>query len=259
MKRILLAFLLCAAFAGPAFAVEAFIVFKGATKGDVSGFYATQAAADAAATEAGSDHTAVQGAHEIGDYVPQGSYWNGTKLETDAASEAVQATSQTDDDKIKERRGYLFGLLREHEKVGGKISVWHASRQNNVPEGDPPAEGVEDERLDESKRFPSYGRWVEANVRAALVDENLTNEAKWAFLKAECEIPGETWYWLHKVNGTEQNGGWYATYADNNRADWKWKYTTGTTTTSNSRTAVLPPSSLTLALDTTADWVRELQ
>ena len=77
------------------------------------------------------------------------------------------------------------------EQVGGKLAVWHASRQDDGPIGDPPTGNDPDERLDPSKRFASYGRWVEANVRAALVDANLTNEAKYAFLKAECEIDGE--------------------------------------------------------------------
>ena len=117
-----------------------------------------------------------------------------------------------------------------------------------------------DERLDESKRFASYGRWVEGNTRAALEDENLTNEAKYAFLKAECEIPGETWYWLHKVNGTDENGGWYAIYLNNDRSAWEWHYTTGTTVTSNSRIGVKPPPSLSLlSMNATADWVKELQ
>ena len=52
--------------------------------------------------------------------------------------------------------------------------------------------------------MPVTAGWVEANTRAGLEDENLTNEAKYAFLKAECEIDGETWYWLHKVNGTDK-------------------------------------------------------
>ena len=86
---------------------------------------------------------------------------------------------------------------------------------------------------------------LKANSRAALEDENLSNDAKYAFLKAECEIDGETWYWLHKVNGTSfENGGWYAIYLNNNRADWQWHYTTGTTVTSNSRIGVKPPAGI---------------
>ena len=184
---------------GTAQAVEGYIVFKGTTKGIVDKFYPTQALADAGSTE--SDLTAVQGAHELGEFRANKAYWDGTKLQPEIPPSLV-FEAMTTSDQVKERRQYLFELLRRHEVVGGKISVWHGSRQDNKPEGDPPAEGDPDERLDESKRFASYGRWVEANVRAALVDENLTNAAKWAFLESECKIPGETWYWLHKVNGT---------------------------------------------------------
>ena len=205
-----------------------------------------------------SDITAVQGVKTIpDDFRPNKAYWDGTDLLPETPPDVVFAAMSAEN-QIKERRAYLFELLRRHEIVGGKISVWHASRVDNKPDGDPPESG-DDERLDQSKRFASYGRWVEANTRAALVDENLTNAAKWAFLKAECEIPGETWYWLHKVNGIIGNGGWYARYADNDRSDWEWAYTTGTTTDSNSRTAVAPPTSLKLALDATADWVKALQ
>ena len=233
-----------------------FVTFKGTTEGITDAFYKTQAEADAGATQ--SDLTAVQGEQPLDGFVPNVAYWNGAKL-ADELPEIKAFEALSSEDQINERREYLFGLLRIHETVGGKISVWHGSRVDNVPEGDPPMTG-DDERLDQSKRFASYGRWVEANVRAALVDENLTNEAKYAFLKAECEIPGETWYWLHKVNGIQGNGGWYAIYGDtNDRSDWMWHYTTGTTTTSNSRIGVKPPQSLLLELDATADWVKELQ
>ena len=236
---------------------DVFVTFKGTTAGVVDGFYEKQDLADAGASEA--DITAVQGKHTIPDeFRPNKAYWDGTDVlgETppDVVFDALSA-----EDRIKERRAYLFQLLREHEKVGGKISVWHASRVDNVPEGDPPVGNDPDERLDQSKRFASYGRWVEANTRAALVDENLTDAVKWALLKAECEIPGETWYWLHKVNGTDSNGGWYAIYLDNDRAEWSWRYTTGTTVTSNSRIGTAPPSGFELAFDTTADWVKALQ
>ena len=179
---------------------EGYLTFKGTTAGVVDAFYSKQALADAGATD--DDITAVQGVKTIpDDFRPNKAYWDGTDLLPETPPEVVFAAMPADD-QIKDRRAYLFELLRRHEIVGGKISVWHASRVDNEPEGDPPDEGDEDERLDQSKRFASYGRWVEANTRAALIDENLTNEAKWAFLKAECEIPGETWYWLHKVNGT---------------------------------------------------------
>ena len=209
---------------------EAFLTFKGTTAGVVDAFYPKQALADAGAAD--DDITAVQGVKTIpDDFRPNKAYWDGTDLLPETPP-AVVFAAMSSEDQIKERRAYLFERLRLHEIVGGKISVWHGSRQDNEPEGDPPESG-DDERLDQSKRFASYGRWVEANVRAALVDENLTNAAKWAFLKAECEIPGETWYWLHKVNGTRGNGGWYDIYGwTNNRSDWIWHYTTGATVTS---------------------------
>ena len=164
------------------------------------------------------------------------------------------------EDQIKERRAYLKNLLRRHESIGAKLAVWGASKADDVAIGVAPESG-DDERQNESKRFASYGRWVEANVRAMLVDANLSNDAKYAFLKAECEIPGETWYWLHKVNGIAANGGWYDIYNDNDRSVWAWHYTTGTTTTSNSRIGVEPPGGTILALeiDSTSDWVKELQ
>ena len=236
---------------------KAYLTFKGTSEGVVDAFYPTQALADAGAL--GSDIVAVQGIQTIpDDFRPNKAYWDGGKLEEELP-EAVAFAAKSSEDQVEERRAYLFGLLRQREAVGGKLAVWHASRQGDVPIGDPPTGMDPDERLDPSKRFASYGRWVEANVRAALVDANLTNEAKWAWLKAECEIDGETWYWLHKVNGIESNGGWYAIYADNDRGEWAWHYTTGSTVTSNSRIGVKPPESLELALDTDADWVLELQ
>ena len=234
-----------------------FITFKGTSSGITDAFYKTQAEADAGAMD--SDLTAVQGKQDLGGFTPNMAYWNGSKLEEELP-ESVAFAALSTSAQVDERRKYLFELLRKHETVGGKISVWHGSRQDNLPEGDPPDEGDDDERLDQSKRFASYGRWVEANVRAALVDENLTNEAKWAWLSAECEIPGETWYWLHKVNGTQDNGGWYQIYGKtNDRSLWVWHYTTGSTVTSNSRIGVEPPDSFQLDLDSDADWVKELQ
>ena len=236
---------------------EAYLTFKGTTAGVVDAFYEKQAQADAGATE--SDITAVQGVKTIPDnYRPNKAYWDGTEL-LEETPESVVFAAMSVEDQIKERREYLIGLLRRHEVVGGKISVWHGSRVDNVPEGDPPEGNDPDERLDQSKRFASYGRWVEANTRAMLVDENLSNDAKYAFLKAECEIDGETWYWLHKVNGTDTNGGWYAIYSSNDRSGWGWYYTTGSTTTSNSRIGVKPPVTLELSINDTADWVRALQ
>ena len=134
--------------------------------------------------------------------------------------ESVVFAAKSTEDQIKERRAYLIGLLRRWESIGAKLSVWHGSRIDDEPEGVLDPNAMDDERLDQSKRTPSYGRWVEANTRAMLVDENLTNAAKWAWLKAECEIPGETWYWLHKVNGTKDHGGWYEIYRDNDRGEW---------------------------------------
>ena len=237
---------------------EAYLTFKGTTAGVVDAFYPKQALADAGAMA--SDITAVQGVKTIpDDFRPNKAYWDGTNLLEETPEDVVFA-AMSSEDQIKERRAYVFERLRLHEIVGGKISVWHGSRQDNKPEGILDPNAMDDERLDESKRFASYGRWVEANTRAALIDENLTNAVKWAFLKAECEIPGETWYWLHKVNGTRENGGWYDRYAhSNDRGEWIWAYTTGTTVTSNSRTGVPPPMTLHLALDATADWVKELQ
>ena len=236
---------------------EAYLTFKGTTAGVVDAFYPKQVLADAGATA--DDITAVQGVKTIpDDYRPNKAYWDGTNL-LEETPESVVFDALSAEDQIKERRAYCFDLLRRWESIGAKLSVWHGSRIDDVPEGDPPESG-DDERLDQSKRTPSYGRWVEANVRAALVDENLMTAVKWAWLKAECEIPGETWYWLHKVNGTDSNGGWYAIYQNNDRSAWTWHYTTGSSTDSNSRIGVKPPSEdLYLAMDTTADWVKELQ
>ena len=237
---------------------KAYLTFKGTSEGIVDAFYPTQALADAGAL--GSDIVAVQGIQTIpDDYRPNKAYWDGGKLEEELP-EGVAFAAKSSEDQVEERRAFLFNLLRQREAVGGKLAVWHASRQGDGPEGDPPEAGEDDERLDQSKRFASYGRWVEANTRAALVDANLSNEAKYAFLEAECKIDGETWYWLHKVNGIADNGGWYDIYADNDRSEWEWYYTTGTTVTSNSRIGVMPPApSLELEIDSDSDWVLELQ
>ena len=173
---------------------EAYLTFKGTTAGVVDAFYEKQAQADAGATE--SDITAVQGVKTIPDnYRANKAYWDGTEL-LEETPESVVFAAMSSEDQIKERRAYLIGLLRRWESIGAKLSVWHGSRIDDVPEGVLDPNAMDDERLDQSKRTPSYGRWIEANTRAMLVDENLTNEAKWAFLKAECEIPGETWYWV---------------------------------------------------------------
>ena len=164
----------------------------------------------------------------------------------------------TNDQTKLNRRVYLTGLLRKAESIGGKLAVWGASKFDDKPIGDPPMTG-DDERQDESKRLASYGRWVEANTRAMLLDENLENDAKYAFLKAECEIDPETWYWLHKVNGTEANGGWYEIYLNNNRSTWDWHYTTGSSTSSNSRIGVGLLGTLKMSVEATSDWVRALQ
>ena len=181
---------------------EAYLTFKGSTAGVVDAFYPKQALADAGASD--DDLTAVQGKQTFPDsFRPNKAYWDGSNV-LEETPESVVFDAMSTEDQIKERRAYLFGLLRRWESIGAKLSVWHGSRIDDKPEGDPPDEGDDDERLDQSKRTPSYGRWVEANVRAALIDENLTTAIKWAWLKAECEIPGETWYWLHKVNGTNR-------------------------------------------------------
>ena len=236
---------------------EAYLTFKGTTAGIVDAFYEKQALADAGATDAGI--TAKQGVLTIPDYYrPNKAYWDGTKL-LEETPESVAFDAMSAEDQIKERRAYLIGLLQRWEAIGAKLSVWHGSRIDDLPEGDPPDEGDDDERLDQSKRTPSYGRWVEANTRAMLVDENLTTAVKWAWLKAECEISGETWYWLHKVNGTKGNGGWYERYKNNDRSAWVWAYTVGTTVTPNSRGAQQPPNGFFLTLDVTTDWVVALQ
>jgi hypothetical protein len=236
---------------------EAYLTFKGTTAGVVDAFYPKQALADAGATD--DDITAVQGVKTIPDnYRPNKAYWDGTDL-LEETPESVVFDALPDEDQAKERREYCFDLLRAHEAIGGKLSVWHASRVDNVAEGDPPEAGDEDERLDQSKRFASYGRWLEANVRVVLVDANLLSALFWPFIKAECEIPGETWYWLHKVNGTQNHGGWYEIYRDNNRTEWVWHYTTGTSVDSNSRIGVRVVGGDDPVMDTDADWVKELR
>ena len=204
-------------------------------KESVDAFYPTQAKADAGATQ--SDLVAVQGEQALEGLFPNIAYWNGAKLVEDLP-ETKAFEALTSQEQIDQRRAGLITKLRAHESIGAKLSVWHAAKIEDLPIGDPPAMG-DDERLDESKRTPSYGHWVEANTRAMLVDDNLTSEYKYALLNAECSIPGETWYWLHKVNGTVAHGGWYAIYADVDRTNWIWRYTTGTTSDSNSRIGIL--------------------
>ena len=127
---------------------EAYLTFKGTTAGVVDAFYPKQALADAGAMA--SDITAVQGVKTIpDDFRPNKAYWDGTDLLPETPP-AVVFAAMSSEDRIKERRAYLFELLRRHEIVGGKISVWHASRVDNVPEGDPPVGMDDDERLDQS-------------------------------------------------------------------------------------------------------------
>ena len=114
---------------------EAFLTFKGTTAGVVDAFYEKQALADAGAAD--DDITAVQGVKTIpDDYRPNKAYWDGTDLLPETP-EAVVFAAMSTEDRIKERRAYLFERLRLHEIVGGKISVWHGSRQDNVAGGRP--------------------------------------------------------------------------------------------------------------------------
>ena len=118
---------------------EGYLVFKGTTVGVVDAFYQKQSLADAGASD--DDLTAVQGVKTIpDDYRPNKAYWDGSELLEEIPQAAVFALMSASD-RIKERRNYLFDRLRRHEVVGGKISVWHGSRVDNKPEGDPPAEG----------------------------------------------------------------------------------------------------------------------
>ena len=235
----------------------AYITFTGVSDGPCDRFHNTQRAANARALD-NSEIVAHVGILDIGKLQPRHAYFNGTAVVSDEVYRTILRGRRSNDTIIEERRAYLIGLLQGHESIGAKLAVWHGSNIDDLPEGDPPEAGEDDERLDKSKRTPSYGRWVEANTRAMLVDENLTTLVKWTWLKAECEIPGETWYWQHKVNGTATNGGWYEIYANNDRSEWDWHYT-GTGTDSNSRSGIKPTMELLLTLNVTADWIKELQ
>ena len=116
-----------------------YVVFKGTTEGTTDAFYATQALADAGAADV--DLTAVQGAQKVGEFQPNKSYWNGTAVVDDNDGETATFAALPDEDKVKDRRAYLFSLLRLREEVGGKLAVWHASRQGDGPIGDPPEAG----------------------------------------------------------------------------------------------------------------------
>ena len=208
--------------------------------------YLNQSDADtAAASESGV--TAVQGIVDVPRRAVPG-HWH-----YDSAGQTlypVEPPMLTGDALVAYWREKCKGLLRKHENIGGLMAVWHAARQDNV-------EGSERAGVDDSTRSRSYGRWLEANVRAVAVDANLLDPVKRALLVAECSLDGPTWYWLHKVNDAS---GWYDRYSDNNRENWDWYYTVIVGLTPNTAIATLPAGAasndaLKLELDTTIDWV----
>ena len=223
--------------------MEVFIVIHGTTVGVVVNIFRTQEEATSKAEES-ADLTAITGAKTWEQGQALGvAYYDGTDI--------LDERPLSDAQEILNKRRYLIDLLRKAEGIGGKLAVWHAARQDNIL-------GSEVAGVNESLRSRSYGRWVEANTRAMLVDANLSGVGQFALLEAECLIDPETWYWLHKVEGSVQDGGWYAIYSNNDRSGWNWHYTIGATVTSNSRVGT-PSSVFSVTLDATEDWVKALQ
>ena len=123
----------------------------------------------------------------------------------------------------------MKALLRKLEGVEG-LAVWAA-------EGD-------------GQRAKSYRRWVEMMVRASSVDSNLSTDARYNRILTEAQIDGRTWYWLHALIS-------WQSYLGDNRVDWAFFNTVGTSTTPNSR-AGLERGAVSVAVAVGFNWVAYL-
>ena len=117
-------------------------------------------------------------------------------------------------DLLDRKRVTIARNLREHENVQG-LAAWDKAS---------------------SDRAEGYSRWIESNVIAMLEDGNLTDDALYAKLLAESQIPGEFWYHAYDLET------WYlhdTGYYNRDDRDWTHYVTSPGGTTPNSRGGVI--------------------
>lgn len=135
------------------------------------------------------------------------------------------------------RKQRIVALLRALERIP-RIEVWRGADSTGEHRG---------------ARADSYGRWVEMQVRAAMVDANYSDVFKYNWMLQEASIPGPTWYWLHKLSD------WIAKNTQADRAMWRFFYTTAplgaTNVTPDTRPGIAPPEAQRPALNSADAWV----
>ena len=121
------------------------------------------------------------------------------------------------------RRRELQGFIRDQERVPA-MGLW----------------AVED-----PARAISFRRWVEGQVRAAVVDSNIDDDTKFAKMLGEAKIGGAFWYTHHHLAA-------WQIYRPEDRSGWTWWGTTAGTGTNTFGGA--EDTSITLDRSSAVDW-----
>ena len=91
----------------------------------------------------------------------------------------------------------------------------------------------------DAERAKGYARWVEVNTGAMLIDNNLTNDALYAKLLGESQIPKRFWYHAYDIdNWFSEPNGFYRESLSPGVAGLIHYITTAGGTTPNSRVGV---------------------
>ena len=195
-------------------ATQRFVVYDTANSNQIISLPVSQAEANTIAA-GDSDFTAHIGAVPVPDDARPSHLWRFNVA--DEVVRYIEAELNTDEI-ISTRRSGLISIMRELESIVG-LSAWTAGEINSSS--------------DLSVRAKSYARWVEMMTRASVVDNNLTNESRYAILLREASHPGRVWYWLHFSHGQPGNGqlgaAWNmaSSFVNEMRGSWIWYSTTG--------------------------------
>ena len=195
-------------------ATQRFVVYDTANSNQIISLPVSQAEANTIAA-GDSDFTAHIGAVPVPDDARPSHLWRFNVA--DAVVRYIEAELNTDEI-ISTRRAGLISIMRELEGIIG-LAAWTAGEINAA--------------TDLSIRAKSYARWVEMMTRASVVDNNLTNESRYAILLREASHPGRVWYWLHYSHGMAGMGHLGApwntasSFINEMRGSWIWYSTTG--------------------------------
>lgn len=106
-------------------------------------------------------------------------------------------------------------------------------------------------------RVAGYAEWIHANVRALLVDANLTDDTKYAKLLAESEFDGAFWFFAFVLEDWYTNNGYYRTDNTLGPATWAHYVTAPGGTGADTRSGVV--SGLAMVTTVTGfSWPTEL-